>query len=105
MPKARPFAGWLVIAGVALSVQGCWESEQKDLTLLGEGGCRIADGGEGRPIYIKGVSLDECEAKCFDGDGKCTAVEYNTNNSQCEIHSQPITKYEKVGGVFCYTRS
>jgi hypothetical protein len=102
LPKARQFAGWLVIAGVALSVQGCWENEQKNLTLLGEGGCRFADGGGGQPIYISRVSLDECEAKCFNGNAKCTAVEYNTNNSQCEIHSELIAKYEEVKGVFCY---
>jgi hypothetical protein len=105
MLKARQFAGSLVIAGVALSVQGCWEDEQQNLTLVGEGGCRLADGSGGHPIYIAGLSLDQCEANCFNGDGKCTAVEYNSNNNQCEVHSEPIANYQKVAGVFCYRRS
>ena len=101
--KAREISGWVVIAGFALTAQGCWEDEQ--VTSLGEGGCRIADGGGGVPVHFSGLSSDECKAKCFNGSGKCTAVEYNTNNGQCEIHSEPIVKYEEVEGVFCYRRN
>ena len=103
MPKSRYVARWLVMSGVALMLQGCWDDEQ--LTLLGEGGCRITDGSEGEPIYVSGLSLDQCQAKCFNGTPNCTAVEYNTNNGQCEVHSDPITKFEVVEGVFCYQRN
>ena len=101
--KARQIGNWAVIAGIALIAQGCWEDEQA--TLLGEGGCRTADGGEGSPIHLAGLSSDECQARCFEENGKCTAVEYNTHNSQCEIHSDTIVKYEGVEGVFCYRRN
>jgi hypothetical protein len=104
MPKARQISGWVVIAGVGLLGQGCWEDAQDRVTLLGEGGCRIADGGEGDPIHLSGLSSDQCQARCFDENGKCTAVEYNVNNGQCEIHSDPVVKYEGVEGVFCYLR-
>lgn len=104
MPKARQVAGGLVIAGIALMMQGCWEDEQDRLILLGEGGCRTADGSEGAYITISAVSFNQCEAKCFDVNGQCTALEYNTNNSNCEIHSAPITSFEEVTGVSCYQR-
>ena len=44
----------LVIVGIALTVQGCWEKDEDRLTLLGDGGCRTADGGDGSPTYIAG---------------------------------------------------
>jgi PAN domain len=102
MPQSRQIAGWVIIGAVALIVQGCWEDEQ--LSLLGEGGCRLADGSTGDPMYLSGLSSDQCQAECLGEDGKCTAVEFNTNNGQCEIHSEPIVKYESVQGVFCYVR-
>ena len=37
------------IVGVALMVQGCLENDEYPLTLLGDGGCRTADGDEGKP--------------------------------------------------------
>jgi hypothetical protein len=92
----------LVVAGIALAVQGCWEDKPDELTLLGEGGCRTADGGEGDPRYVSGLSLDACKAECFNGDVSCAAVEYNANNSNCEVHSGQITKFEDVEGVSCY---
>ena len=103
MPDSRCIARWLAITGVALMLQGCWDDEQ--LTLLGEGGCRSADGSEGNPTYVSGVSIDQCQSKCFNGQANCTAVEYNTNNGQCEVHSDPIIKHEEVAGVFCYRRN
>ena len=102
MRKVRHIIGWVVIAGVWL-IQGCWENEQ--FTLLGEGGCRLADGGEGGPVHLSELSSEQCQAKCSAEDGKCTAVEYNTNNGQCEIHSEAIVKFEGVEGVFCYVRN
>ena len=102
MLKVREVWVWLAIVGIAFAVQGCWGSEQDQLTLLGDGGCRIADGGAGDPTYFSGLSQDECKAKCFDGTGPCVAVEFNANNGACEVHSEPITKFEKVEGVTCY---
>lgn len=92
----------LLVAGIALAVQGCWEDDQNRLTLLGEGACRTADGGEGEPKFISAVSLDACKAACFNGAAPCAAVEYNANNSNCEVHFEPITKFEEVEGVSCY---
>jgi PAN domain len=94
--------GWVVIAGIVVT-QGCWENEQ--FTLLGEGGCRLADGGGGDPIYLAGLTSEQCQAQCFAENGECTAVEYNTNNRQCEVHSEPIVKFEGAKGVFCYLRN
>lgn len=102
MPRAKQMAAWLAVVGVALAVQGCGEDEQDRLTLLGKGGCRTADGGEGQHGTLSGVSLDACKALCFGENGPCTAVEYNTNNSNCEIHSEPITTFKEVEGVECY---
>jgi hypothetical protein len=102
MPKAKQMVAWLAVLGIALAVQGCWEDEENRLTLLGDGGCRTADGGEGQPTHISGASLDACKARCFDADAPCIAVEYNANNNNCEIHSGPITTYEKIEGVECY---
>jgi hypothetical protein len=91
-----------MIAGVWL-IQGCWENDQ--LTLLGEGACRLADGSEGAPESLSGLSSEQCQAQCSAEDAQCTAVEYNTNTGLCEIHSEPIVKYEEVEGVFCYVRN
>jgi hypothetical protein len=101
MPAVR-IGSWLAIVGVALMMQGCWDEQEDRLTLLGEGGCRAADGGEGEPAYTQATSAEECEAQCFVGETPCTAVEYNANNGTCEVHHQPITKFEKVEGVVCY---
>jgi PAN domain len=105
-------AGGFVLAGVAPLVQVCSQDEpqhesqdeQGQLTLLGEGGCRTADGGHGEPITISAVSFDQCNSKCFGMNGQCSAFEYNSNNNSCEIHSGPITTFEKVAGVSCYQR-
>jgi hypothetical protein len=94
-----------VLAGVAPLVPGWSKVEQDQLRMLGEGGCRLANGGEGKPAYLAGLSSEQCQAKCISQDGKCSAVEYNTTNGQCEVHSDPIAKFEKVQGVFCYLRS
>jgi PAN domain len=102
MPKSKQVAGWLAVVGVALVVQGCGEDEQDRLTLLGRGGCRTADGSEGQYETLFGVSLDACKAQCFGENGPCTAVEYNSNNSSCEIHSEPITTFKEVENVECY---
>ncbi len=101
MLKARQMGVSLAIIGLSLLVQNCGEDDRDGLTLLGNGGCRTADGGEGNPTFFE-VSLDACKTKCFEDDGKCTAVEYNANNSNCEIHSEPITKFEEVDNVECY---
>lgn len=101
MPKARRIGLCFAIVGFALAAQGCWNDEQ-DLTLLGDGGCRTADGGEGRPAYLTAVSAEACEAQCSAGDEQCTAVEYNAGNGSCEIHHEPITKFERIEGVTCY---
>lgn len=101
MLKARRIGVSLATVGLALVVQSCWQDDGDGLTLLGNGGCRTADGGEGTPTFLE-VSLEACKAKCFEDDAQCTAVEYNANNSNCEIHSEPITKYEEVDNVECY---
>ena len=103
MPPERWIKGCLVIV-LAVMIQGCW-SEEQQFTLLGEGGCRLSDGGEGEPVYLIGLSTEQCQAECSSENGKCSAVEYNTNNGQCEVHSAPIVKFEKVAGVFCYQRN
>jgi len=90
------------VVGIALMVQGCWGEEQDQLTFLGDGGCRTADGGEGEPTYFSGMSLDECKTQCFGENGPCAAVEFNANNGNCEVHFQRITKFEAVEGVACY---
>jgi PAN domain len=105
-------AGGFVIAGVTPLVQVCSQDEaqhesqdeQDQLTLLGEGGCRTADGGHGEAITISAVSFDQCKSKCFGTNGQCFAFEYNSNNNVCEIHSEHITTFEKVAGVSCYQR-
>ena len=102
MPKAGKIAVCGVIAGIALVVQGCWEDDERRLTLLGGGGCRTADGGEGAPATISVASVDECGSRCFGENGSCAAVEFDGNNNACEIHSAPITTFEKVEGVECY---
>jgi hypothetical protein len=102
MLKVKKIGLWVALLGIALTTQGCWEDDEDQLTLLGDGGCRTADGGTGEPAYLSGMSLEECKAQCFNGKESCTAVEYNANNSMCEIHSDPITTYEKVESVACY---
>lgn len=91
---------WFAIIGIALMMQGCRDENQ--LKLLGEGGCRTADGGEGEPTYLSGMSLEECKTQCVGENGPCAAVEFNANNGNCEVHLQPITKFEAVEGVACY---
>lgn len=102
MRKAKHLAAWLAVVGFALVVQGCEKDKEDRLTLLGDGGCRTDDGGDGQPQYIPGLSLDACKAQCFATDTPCTAIEYNTNNSNCEVHSQPITRFAETAGVACY---
>jgi hypothetical protein len=101
MLELRQASAWFVIVGVALAVQGCWENEPAQLTLLGDGGCRTADGTEGEYTVVRETSEDACKARCFGGNAPCTAIEFNTNNGQCEVHTHPIKKYEKVEGVTC----
>jgi hypothetical protein len=102
MLKARRIGRWLAIVGVVLATQGCWDDGQERLTLLGEGGCRTADGGHGDSSTVGVASAEDCEAQCFNGEASCTAVEYNSNNGACEIHREPIAKFEHVEGVACY---
>jgi hypothetical protein len=91
-----------MIVGIALTVQGCWEKDEDQLTLLGDGGCRMADGNAGSPIYISGMSLEGCKQNCFGKDKTCTAIEFNSNNNMCEVHSDSIVQVEPVAGVACY---
>jgi PAN domain len=101
-------AGGFGLAGVAPLVQVCSQDEPQDeqgqLTLLGEGGCRLADGGQGIHTTISQVSFDQCKQKCLAVKGQCAAFEYNSNSNVCEIHSEQITTFEKVAGVSCYQR-
>jgi hypothetical protein len=98
-------AGGFVLAEVAPLVQGWSKGEQDQLALLGEGGCRLADGGEGNPVHLAGLSYEQCQAECTSENGECSAVEYNTNNGQCELHSGTIVKFEEIEGVFCHLRN
>jgi hypothetical protein len=98
-------AGGFVLAGVAPLVQAWSQDEQDQFTLLGEGGCRLADGGEGNPVHLAGLSYEQCQAECTSENGECSAVEYNTNNAQCELHSGTIVKFEEIEGVFCHLRN
>jgi hypothetical protein len=101
MLKVKQAGLWLAIVGAGLAMQGCWEQEESQLTLLGDGGCRTADGSEGTYSVVRENSQDSCKARCVGNNGLCTAVEFNANNGQCEVHTQLITKYEKVAGVTC----
>jgi PAN domain len=92
----------LVIVGIALTAQGCWEKDEDQLTLLGDGGCRTDDGDDGSATYISGMSLERCRQNCFKKEEPCTAIEFNSNNSMCEVHSETITRVEPVEGVACY---
>jgi hypothetical protein len=102
MPKIGQIGACLAVVGIALAVQGCWGEDEQRLTLLGDGGCRTAEGGEGNQVPVSVASVDECKAKCFNENGSCAAVEYNASSDACEIHSAPITTYEQVDGVECY---
>ena len=101
MPGARYVGFWFAIVGTALMLQGCWEEEDR-FTLLGSGGCRTEDGRHGDQTTLAKVTFDECQAKCFNGNGPCTAIEYTSTGGACEIHSEPITKFEEAEGVACY---
>jgi hypothetical protein len=94
--------GWLAVVTLALAVQGCWDDKQDKFMLLGNGGCRTADGGAGHPKYLAGLSLDACKAQCLDANTSCTAIEYNSAKNNCEIHSQPVTQVAVTEGVSCY---
>jgi hypothetical protein len=63
---------------------------------------RIADAGEGEFVTVSQESQDACKAQCFTATEPGTAVEFNSTNGSCELHSQPITKFKKVEGVACY---
>jgi PAN domain len=102
MLKTGRIGLWCAIVGFALAAQGCRDDAQDRLTLLGEGGCRTADGGEGTPSPIQVASAEACEAQCFAGQAACAAVEYNANNGICEVHREPIARFEHVEGVACY---
>jgi PAN domain len=102
MFKVRQVGRALVIVGIALTVQGCWEKDPDQLTLLGDGGCRTADGNDGSPIYIAGMSLEGCKQRCFKNGEPCAAIEFNSNNGMCEVHSKAMTRVEPVEGVACY---
>ena len=101
MLKSGRIGLWCAIVGVALTAQGCRDDGQDRLT-LGEGGCRTAAGGEGTPSPIQMASAQACEAQCFAEETPCAAVEYNANNGICEVHREPIAKFEHVEGVACY---
>jgi PAN domain len=102
MLKAGKIGIWVTVAGIALMLQGCWDEQPQQLALLGDGGCRMANGAEGKPTLSGAKSPDECQAQCFTGETPCVAVEYNANNNRCEVHHDEITKFEKVAGVTCY---
>ena len=92
----------LVIVGIALTVQGCWENDDDQLTLLGAGGCRTADGDDGDPAYISGMSLEGCKQRCSESGKSCSALEFNSGKGMCGIHLKAITRVEPAGGVECY---
>ena len=52
MFKVRQVGVGLVIIGIAVTVQGCWEKDEDQLTLLGAGGCRTGNGDNGSRTYI-----------------------------------------------------
>jgi len=102
MPQLKRLARWSMILGVAIAVQACGDAAPKGLKLVGAGGCRNADGSEGRPTTVKVASLEECTSQCREAGKSCTAIEYNANNGSCELHSEPISKFEQAAGVSCY---
>jgi hypothetical protein len=102
MRKAAQISGWLAVGVLAIALQACWDDKQDQLTLLGNGGCRTADGGDGHPKYVAGLSLDACKTQCLETKSSCTAIEYNSAKNNCEIHSQPITQVAVSDGVSCY---
>ena len=102
MTKAFRAVFWITVVGIALAAQGCWDDQPDGFTLIGEGGCRTADGGDGKPEYVSGVTMETCAAQCRAAKEQCVAFEYNAKNSNCEIHHQPITKVAEAAGVSCY---
>jgi hypothetical protein len=102
MPNAGRMVLWFAIVVFALAAQGCWDDGDEHLTLLGEGGCRTADGGEGDPSTVEATSVEDCQTECFAGVTRCAAVEYNANDGMCEVHHKPIASFEHVEGVTCY---
>jgi hypothetical protein len=89
------------VVSMALLVQGCWE-EDEQFSLLGSGGCRTTDDRQGAYTTISGLSLEECRAQCSRTNGRCTAIEFRAEDGNCELHSDPITKFEPREGVACY---
>jgi PAN domain len=102
MGKAAQISAWLAVVVLAFALQACGDDKQDQLTLLGNGGCRTADGGDGHPKYVAGLTLDACKAQCLQANSSCTAIEYNSAKNNCEIHSQPITQVAATDGVSCY---
>ena len=98
MLKGRRTGFCFALVSTALLMQACGEDEQ--FSLLGTGGCRTADDGQGTYTTISGLSLEECRAQC--SNGRCTGFEFRAEDGNCEIHSEPITRFEHVEGVSCY---
>jgi hypothetical protein len=99
MPEVGQIGAWFALIGLVLMAQGCGDDDR--LTLLGEGGCRTADNGHGTHETFS-LSFDECRQRCLGEGEQCTAIEYSSNTRACEVHSEPITKFEKAEGVRCY---
>jgi PAN domain len=102
MPEARHIGMWFAILGIALMLQGCWENEQDRFALVGDGGCRTADDRHGSQTTVTEITLAECRERCLEVNGACSAIEYTSSGGVCEIHSEPITKFESAEGVTCY---
>ena len=60
MPKVVRIGTLFAIVAIALTAQGCWDEQPHELTFLGEGGCRTADGGEGELVTVAASSSAAC---------------------------------------------
>ncbi len=73
---------------------------------LGSGGCRTAEGGQGRYVQVRDVSLDACRAHCEDArrhDRVCYGIEYSRAARSCELHTRPVARASGGGGTAsCY---
>uniref|UniRef100_A0A7S3TPB9 Apple domain-containing protein n=1 Tax=Emiliania huxleyi TaxID=2903 RepID=A0A7S3TPB9_EMIHU len=65
------------------------------------GCCRTSSDGVQSPAgssfsKAPAAGLDECKARCAALAG-CTALEFNTRSSQCEVHRSPLVAYVALG--------
>jgi len=81
----------------------CPCTEAHAYRFLGQGSCRTATNGAGTYTRIEMGSSAECRQKCNE-DENCLAYEFYAHSEQCEIHTEPISKFQKQHGFRCYVK-